>query len=484
MRSVKLSAVMAMVAVLVGLLGCGGGGSKGPALTSITVTPGDSTLSVGTTGRFTATGTYSDNSTRDITNQVSWSSSVTGVATISNASGNKGVVTAVSVGTTTLTAKVGSFNASTTLTTTPALTPVANVMPLTVNGSLCSPGSYLNKACVSVTICNPDLSACQTVNDILLDTGSYGLRVFQQAIPDLTLPPVASGTGSLTGCVQFADNSSLWGPIKTAMVKLGNEPFVSVPIQVINSSFGSLPSACANADPTPVSSGFAGILGVGVAKEDCGPLCTFTSANGVYFSCSGSVCVDTTVPLADQVQNPVATLPVDNNGLIVSLPPVPVGGVPSIAGSVILGIGTSTNNTLTSSVVLKTDADGDFTTIFNGTPTNGFADTGSNGLFFPSTDSTLLPVCPSPNTDWYCPPVTRTLLATNVSATGAPRSTVSFQISNFISLVNSSNHVFSDIGGQSSFGFDWGLPFFMGRSVAFGIEGETSPLGTGPYVAY
>ncbi|MBU5614015.1 DUF3443 family protein [Geomonas azotofigens] len=484
MRSVKLSLALAVVAVLVALVGCGGGGKKGPALTSITVTPTNSTLSVGTTWRFTATGTYSDNSTRDITNLVSWSSSSEAVATISNASGTKGLITAVSVGTATVRATLGAVTGTTGLTTTPASSPTANVMPLTVNGSLCSTGSYLNKACVSVTICNPDLSACQTVNDILLDTGSYGLRVFQQAIPSLTLPPVASGAGSLTGCVQFADGSSLWGPIRTAMVKLGNEPYVSVPIQVINSSFGSLPLPCSNADPTPVSSGFAGILGVGVLKEDCGLGCAFNAANGVYYSCNGTTCVGASVPLTDQVQNPVAALPVDHNGLIVSLPSVPVGGVPSLDGSVILGIGTSTNNTLSGPVVLKTDAAGDFTTVYNGVTTNGFADTGSNGLFFPDTNPSVLPVCPSPSTDWYCPPVTRSLLATNVGATGSPSSAVSFNLSNVNTLLSSPNRVFSDIGGPSGFGFDWGLPFFMGRNVAFGIEDETSALGTGPYVAY
>ncbi len=179
MRYVKLSAVLTMVAVLVGLVGCGGGGSKGPALTSITVTPANTTLSVGTTERFTATGTYSDNSTRDITDQVTWNSSTAGIATISNTAGTKGTVTVVSVGTTTVTATLGTLTASTALTTTSESITAANVMPVTVDGALCSPGSYLNKACVSVTVCNPDLSVCQTVNDILLDTGSYGLRVFQ-----------------------------------------------------------------------------------------------------------------------------------------------------------------------------------------------------------------------------------------------------------------------------------------------------------------
>jgi hypothetical protein len=33
-------------------------------------------------------------------------------------------------------------------------------------------------------------------------------------------------------------------------------------------------------------------------------------------------------------------------------------------------------------------------------------------------------------------------------------------------------------------GFDWGLPFFYGRRVFLGIEGEASPAGTGPYYAF
>jgi hypothetical protein len=32
--------------------------------------------------------------------------------------------------------------------------------------------------------------------------------------------------------------------------------------------------------------------------------------------------------------------------------------------------------------------------------------------------------------------------------------------------------------------FDWGLPFFFGRRVANAIEGATTSVGTGPYVAY
>lgn len=488
----KFASVLGLWALLVvaAMAGCGGGGGDGggstapaPTLVSITVTPANASLEVGSTGQFTATGTFSDNSTQNLTGSASWSSSATAIATVSDDAASKGTVTAVSAGSAMISATVGAAAGSTVVNTSvPGV--AANVMPVTVNGSLCAASSYLNKPCVSVTVCSPDLSACQTVNDILLDTGSFGLRIFRQAIPNLALSQVASGAGSLTGCVQFADGSSLWGPIQRAAVKLGNEPAVQVPIQVIDSSFGSLPLPCTNADPSPVSSGFAGILGVGVLIEDCGPGCVITPSNGVYYRCSGPICVGTTVALADQVQNPVARLPEDNNGLMVQLPSVPVGGVPSLDGSLVLGINTRTNNTPASLTMFPTDANGDIRTIFNSVNSVGFFDTGSNGLFFPNADPAVLPVCPPPNNDWYCPPVTRALLATNVGNPGSPTQIVPFNVSNFFTLVNSPNFVFSDIGGPSTFGFDWGLPFFMGKSVFFGIEGRTSNLGAGPYVAY
>ncbi len=55
-------------------------------------------------------------------------------------------------------------------------------MTLTVNGSTCSAAFnaiYPNKPCVSVTICDSGGGNCQSIDDILLDTGDDGLRIFQ-----------------------------------------------------------------------------------------------------------------------------------------------------------------------------------------------------------------------------------------------------------------------------------------------------------------
>src|SRR6266567_8099753 len=56
--------------------------AKNATLVSIGVTPANPNLPQGLTRQFTATGTYSDSSTQDLTAQVAWSSSNTGVATI------------------------------------------------------------------------------------------------------------------------------------------------------------------------------------------------------------------------------------------------------------------------------------------------------------------------------------------------------------------------------------------------------------------
>jgi trimeric autotransporter adhesin len=87
-------------------------------LVSIAVTPAAPAIAPGTTQAFRATGTYSDNSTQDITGSVTWSSSATGVATISNAVSTQGLATAVAHGTSTITATSGSISNTATLTVT------------------------------------------------------------------------------------------------------------------------------------------------------------------------------------------------------------------------------------------------------------------------------------------------------------------------------------------------------------------------------
>ena len=111
-----------------------------------------------------------------------------------------------------------------------------NVMAVSVDGTLCSiTAGYPDKPCVQVKVCAPGTASCQTVDNVLLDTGSYGLRIFRSALNGI-LPSVTTG---LAECVTFVDGSGDWGPVQAADVYLGGEPKVTVPIQVIDATYGA-----------------------------------------------------------------------------------------------------------------------------------------------------------------------------------------------------------------------------------------------------
>ena len=402
-------------------------------LVSITVTPANPSIVLGTTEQFTATGTYSDNSTQDMTTSVTWSSSAGSVATISNAAGSNGKATSVAAGTTTITATSGNISGSTTLTVTPGGSGANNVLSITVNGSLCSTNSYLNKPCVSVTVCTPGTSTCQTIDDILLDTGSFGLRIFKQVL-NVSLEQVTGGSGSLAECVQFGDGSSDWGPVQIASVILGNEPAVQVPIQVIDSTFGTAPSACQNADQSPADAGFNGILGVGLFAQDCGSACSNSARNGMYY-CLQRIDLHR------------------NRGASLQSGPEP-GGASSpgqqwcdraaserSCGRVALGQRLPCardrhpvqQRAFRSDSVYSSTSSGNSSQHLMAIPTAVSLTPARMGCFSPP--SGLLPNCQSPDSAWFCPSSTTSLSATNTGASGSPSGVVSFQIGNFDSLI-------------------------------------------------
>jgi len=100
------------------------------ALVSIAVTPANSQLLLGTLNQFTATGTFTDQSTKDITSTVTWASSNSGVASV-NASG---VVTTLAVGSLTISATSSSISGSTSANVQAATLTSISILP--ANGSI------------------------------------------------------------------------------------------------------------------------------------------------------------------------------------------------------------------------------------------------------------------------------------------------------------------------------------------------------------
>jgi len=379
----------------------------------------------------------------------------------------------------------------------PAPSGPANVLAVSVGTSnVCN---NVNELCAAVTICQPGTSTCQTVSDLLVDVGSVGLRVFGSLLTIPLQQEVDVQGNPLGTCAHFADGGATWGPVQVADVVLGGEPAVRVPVQVINPTFAGKTvtnNPCnATVDSNPSDASFNGILGIGLFMQDCGSACVGNnnSNNNLYFSCVASTCTSTAVPLSDQLQNPVGLLPVDNNGVVLALPSVPANGAASVSGSLILGIGTAGNNMPPAGIpVLTTDDNsGQLNTVYKGQNLQAIIDSGSNGLFFPDAAFPPNPVCAAPLDPFYCPANTLNTMATITGINGTPKP-VQFQVANTANLVQTNNAAFNNLGGtaggQFSMFFDWGLPFFFGRTVFVGIEGQPSPLrvgiGPNPYFAF
>lgn len=369
----------------------------------------------------------------------------------------------------------------------PIAAPTQNVQPVAVNAG--PAGNYANGMFTSVTVCLPaNASDCQTINGVLVDTGSVGLRILASALT-LPLPQQTNAAAApIAECNQFEDGYT-WGPIKIANIKIAGEQATSVPVQVIGDpAFSTVPKGCTNTGLTAEDSlqtlGANGVLGVGLFPQDCGTACTLTGTSnpGLYYTCPASGCVTTPEGLAQQVQNPVSLFASDNNGVIVELPQVAANGATSLAGSLVFGIGTQSNNGLGNATVFSTDASGNISTTYGGHSYTSFLDTGSNGLYFLDASTTGLPTCTNAS-GFYCPTSTKNFTATNHSSTGAAGS-VSFSVANAESLFATPNVAFSNLAGPNPSTFDWGLPFFYGRHVFTAIDGQSTPGGLGPYFAY
>jgi len=369
----------------------------------------------------------------------------------------------------------------------PASTTADNVLPLQVTSGPVN--NTVNGLYASVTICVPGSSSCQTIDNVQVDTGSVGLRLLGSRV-SLALPSVKDAAGQPIGsCATYADQSYTWGPVVTADVQLAGEKAPAVPIQLIGApGFAGAPAECSNggtAADTADSLAANGLLGIGLFRQDCGPACSGGgfSPPPVYFSCAGR-CTATSVALTSQLQNPAWMFPQDNNGFLVNLPAVPGTGSPTVSGSVIFGIGTQANNALGSAQVYTTDAVGNFSTTFKGTVnSSSYLDTGSNGLYFLDSSTIGLPACRDPNSGYACPSSTVSFTATTTGANGTSAQ-VSFSVANAESLFRTGNNAFNNLAGPDSGDFDWGLPFFFGRSTFVGIEGQTTSAGPGPYWAY
>lgn len=171
------------------------------ALVSIEVTPAAASVANGLTQQFTATGVFSDQSTQDLTSQVTWASSDVAIATVSNAAGSNGLASTAGVGNTTVSATSGDVTGDTTLTVTAATLLSIEVSPATVsvaNGStqqFTATGLYTDNTTQDLTTQATWTSSDNAVATISNAAGSIGLAT----TVGLGSATVSATNGSVTG---------------------------------------------------------------------------------------------------------------------------------------------------------------------------------------------------------------------------------------------------------------------------------------------
>ena len=375
--------------------------------------------------------------------------------------------------------------------------------------------SAFNEPYVTITVCAPGSSSnCQTIDHIILDTGSVGLRIVQPVLNPTLLAALTAENdtaGNPVGeCYQYV-NSYAFGSVRKADFKIAGETVASMPFQAIADTgvFASVPASCSSGGGSPIQTvqdfGANGILGIGTTTTDCGTQCTTPggTSGASYFDCPSSGCGSVIARAAnivapfEQLPNPVAAFATDNNGTVITLPSVPQAGVTSLAGTVTFGISTQTDNALSAQatvLALTTSSSalgaGVLTATYNGTAlTQSFLDSGSNDYFF--IDTTLTPCTATGFSAFYCPatPVTLSPVLTAANGTVAD---VSFTLYSPLDVAGTSiaapglginpTLVMPPLPFANS--FDFGLPFFFGRTVYTAIEGRPAGKFVGPYVAF
>ena len=183
------------------LTGCGGGQASEPVtLVSITVTPANASLQAPASQQFTATGAFSDASTKDITKSVSWTSSDTSKATIQNS----GLATVVAAGSVTIAAASdGKTGTATLAITAPTLTSV-DVSPL--NPTIAANGTqqfFANARYSDNSLQDVTQNATWTSSDPNVAT----VQSTGQQNPGLAMG-VAAGTATITAAFNGTSNST------------------------------------------------------------------------------------------------------------------------------------------------------------------------------------------------------------------------------------------------------------------------------------
>jgi hypothetical protein len=192
-------------------------------LVSITVTPNPATIPLGTTQQFTAIGTYSDGTMKDVTQLGHWTSTKPNVATVSNVKGKRGLATSIGLGTTTIGVSLDKVTGSASLTVIPAalisiaISPQAPTIPLGTTQQFTAAGTYSDGSM-------KDITSVVTWNSSLAN------------VAIISNTPGTNGLASSAGLGVTNISASLTGVSAQTTLTVGPPVLVSISIAPLNPS--------------------------------------------------------------------------------------------------------------------------------------------------------------------------------------------------------------------------------------------------------
>jgi hypothetical protein len=244
---------------------------------------GNANVSKGESKQYTATGTYSDGSSQDITSLVSWSSSTTSVVSISNAAQDKGKAYADGVGTSTITASLSGVTGTGSITVTgvPTTQTVSgyNVsLPGQLSTTSAPSGDFTGIAYNGATNAAGFISAVPDYGQSSCSTlGAYVLELMINDNPDVITASnqVSSSTTNFTGGCTSVYNLTITTSSTKKPTELSNHLIQEIGVNVANGTVTSLPSNQATESATnsfrvilqvTYNAGGSEIIGVGVSS--------------------------------------------------------------------------------------------------------------------------------------------------------------------------------------------------------------------------
>jgi hypothetical protein len=212
-----------------------------PSLVSIGLTPSNPVVLVGGSQTFVATGTFSDSSTQSL-QSVTWRSSNTAVASVTNDSSNRGTAFAFSGGTTNVTACAGSICGSTTLN---SVFPVASLSTSSLSFANQNVGTSSVAQVVTLTNTGTGAMAITALGITGTNSGDFS-QANNCPVSPATLAPGANcmfsvkftptATGSRAASISITDNAA--GSPQSVLLS-GNGTLPSITLTPATLAFGN-----------------------------------------------------------------------------------------------------------------------------------------------------------------------------------------------------------------------------------------------------